>query len=591
MCSWSSSPPRPVSAMRFHILLAALVLMAASGALSLLLGPASYAQLRGLGQVVFVEDGLARLPLALTPDRYAALRGLLYGGFGAGLLATAALLRTRPYRQELSALVREVGAAGAGLGRTVRGLTRTERAVAGGLLALVLVLRGWVLLRYGFRHDEVLSYVAFVRPGPLAGAAFYPLPNNHVFFNLCAGALRPWLEPAAPLLMRLPSFAAAAGGTALSYALLARLAGFRLATLVTGLFNLTPAALLYAASGRGYYLQLVLLQLGFFAVVELGRGPRYRRLGWAVFVTSSVLGLYTVPTYAYPLASLLLGLGLVLGASPGQLGAHWRPLLLSAALIAAAAALLYTPVGAVSGWGRLLANPYVQPVAWAAFAARLPGSVYATTEVLFGPVRPVLLGGAALLALAPVALARTGGRGAARSLGWMAWALLVLPGALILLQRTFPPVRVLMYLAYFACLLAALALRCAAARWWPGAPRQKTALVLLAVLGAGAARLGEVGARIRSSQREEAQLGQAWRWLQGQRPRRVWLGAYPLFFYYYALRDRQPVTLADRPAPGRRYPWLVLPPAAARPPAWAAALPYRCVFRNELVSIFALPTP
>ena len=111
------------------------------------------------------------------------------------------------------------------------------------------------------------------------------------------------------------------------------------------------------------------------------------------------------------------------------------------------------------------------------------------------------------------------------------------------------------------------------------------------MLGAGAWRTNEVLARTRSSRHEETQLAQAWRWLQVRRPRRVLLGAYELFFYHYAVRDHQAVALADRPAPGRRYDYLVLPPNQLVPPAWARPLPYRAVFRNDLVSIFALSPP
>ena len=581
--------------MRFLVLLAALVLAAASGALCLLLGPVAYEQLRTLDQVVYVEDFFGRLPLALTPARFAALRGVLFGTFGASLLATARLLRQPRYRQELRALSQELREAGAALWRTARRLTPAERTGAVGLLGVVLGLRGWVLVRYGFRYDEILSYLAFVRHGPVAISSLYPLPNNHVFFNLCASAFHPWLGPAVAV-MRTPSFLAAAGATVLSYALLTRLAGFWLATLVTGLFNLTPAALFYAASGRGYYLQFGLLQLGFFAVVGLGSGPRYHRLGWAVFVASSILGLYTVPTYVYPLASLLVALGLILGPQPLRLRAQWGPLLMAGATIVAATVLLYAPVGAVSGWSRLLANQYVRPAPWAVFAAQVPGSLYETTDVLFGAVRPVLLAGAALLVLAPVALSKRLCSAQARSLGWATWALLVLPGVLIVVQRTFPPVRAVVYLAYFALLLAALAAqyaaRYAAGRWWPGAQKLKWALATGLLLGAGAWRVGEVRARIVSSRREEVQLTQAWRWLQRQHPRRVWLGSYQVFFYYYAVRDNEPVTLADQPpGPARgRYEYLVLPPHETKPPAWTGPLPYRRVFGNDLVSIFALTT-
>ena len=576
--------------MRFLALLACFILIATGGALSLLLGPVPYEKLRSLEHLLYLEDTFAHLPLALTPARYAGLRGLLFGSLGAGLLGATGLLRQPASRAELRGLQREIGRAWAGIKQTIRQLSRVEKAIAFGLLSLILVVRASLLLGYGFRYDELLSYQFFVREGAVVISSFYPLPNNHIFFNLCCAMGRPVLGQHPLLLMRIPSFLAAALGTGLSYALLTRLTNFRLATLVTGLFNLTPAALYYAASGRGYYLQLVLIQLGFFAVVGLGARPNYRRLCWLVLVVSSILGLYTIPTYVYPLASLLLGAALVLGTRQERRTVLWAKLLMALLLIGMGAALLYAPVGAVSGWSRLLANSYVVPISWAAFRSSALANIYEKTQELFGLVRPALLLGAALVALVPVAQWRARLTPTERSLLWVTWALLVVPVLIIVAQRTYPPTRVVVYLAYFGFLLAALTAWVVARQWHrPFLSKQlQLAVVAATVLCAGALRFSSVLARIRSSQHEETQLIQAWRWLQTRQPHRVLLSSYELFFYHYAVQDHQAVVLAARPAPGQRYDYLVLPPAQQSAPNWTGPLSYRVVFRNDLVSIFAL---
>lgn len=573
--------------MRFLVLLACFVLMVASGALSLLLGPVSYGELQSLGRLLYLETAFAHLPLALTPASYTWLRGLLFGGFGASGAAFFVLVRQASFRAEVRMLGREIDRAWTSLVQAVAQLSAWEKAFGGGLLMLVLGARAGLLLGYGFRYDELLSYQFFVREGAVAISSYYPLPNNHIFFNLCSSAFGPVLSQHPLLLMRLPSYLVAAVGTGLSYALLTRFTNFRVATLVTGLFNLTPAALYYAASGRGYYMQLVFIQLGLFAVVGLGSRPGYQRLGWLMFVVSSVLGLYTIPTYAYPLASLLLGAGLVLWP---QRRANWQPLLLATVLIGTTAALLYAPVGVVSGWGRLLANSYVTPVSWAAFRATALANIYEKTQELFGLVRPVLLVGAALLALVPLAAWRGRLNATERSLAWVTWALLLVPVAVIIVQRTYPPTRVVVYLAYFGFLLVALGLWLGAKRWQVNpSPRIQLFLAAAVVLVAAALRVPEVLGRIRSSQHEEIQLTQAWQWLQARQPRRVMLGSYEIFFYHYAVRDHQRVILANRPTPGLLYDYLILPPKEQAPPGWTRPLPYHAVFRNDLVSIFALP--
>ena len=574
--------------MRFLLLLACLLLVVASGGLSLVLGWASYADLERMGQLLYLENQFARLPLALTATRYAGLHAVLSGGLLAGAGATWCLLRQSVYRQELRQLGGELRQAATHLRAAVGQLSRTEKTIGWGLLGLILGLRLGVLLSYGFRYDELASYLFFVREGPMVISSYYPVPNNHVFFNLCCSLLNPLLPDHPLLVMRLPSFLAAALGTGLSYVLLTYFSNFRVATLATGLFNLSPAGLLYAISGRGYYLQFVLIQLGFFAVVGLGSCRHYQRLGWLMLVMSSILGLYTIPTYAYPLASLLLGAALVLRPQPGQ----WKPLLAAAVLIVATSTLLYLPVGTVSGWERLAGNAYVTPLSWTGFRALALANIYEKIQEQFGVVRPVLLVGGALLALVPMVLVRMPLAPTQRSLGWVTWAMLVAPMAFVVAQRTYPPGRAVVYLAYFGFLLVAIAAWYAGARFWRGRRWSgvvQWGLISTCVLGMAALRFGSgVLARILSSHHEETELTEAWRWLAARQPDRVFLGSYQLFFYYYATRSPQALTLADAPQPGRRYPYLVLPANQQAAPTWTRPHSYRAVYRNDLVSIFAL---
>ena len=576
-------------AMRFLIVLAGVVLVAASGALCLLLGPVPYARLHAIGHSLYLDDAFARLPSALTPARFTALRGLLFGVLGFNSLGVVLLLRQPAYRQELRRLGQEVRSSSRQLVRTMQQLSSTDKTIAASLLALVLAARALVLVRYGFRYDEIQSYLFFVREGAATTACFYPLPNNHIFYNLCCTLLAPVLGQQPMLLMRLPSYLVAAGGTALSYGLLTRCTNFRLATLVTGLFCLSPPALYYASMGRGYYLQFVLMQLGFFAAVHLGAGGRYQRLGWLVFVGSSILGLYTIPTYAFPLASLVVGLALVQWRNGSQ---SLAPLLLATVIIGTTATLLYAPVGAVSGWPRLLANQYVSPLPWATFRHLALANIYEKIQEQFGLVRPVLLLGAALLALTPVLIFRGQLRPLERSLAGITWAMLVVPMLVVVAQRTYPPTRAVVYLTYFSYLLAALGVWFVATRWQgrPWRSRWQWALIGAFVLGAAGLRFDNVLARIHSSQHEEVQLTAAWHWLQARHPQSVLLGSYQLFFYYYAVQDRQRVVLADQPISGRHYEYLILPPDPSLGPAWTPALPAQPAFRNDLVSIYPSPT-
>lgn len=580
--------------MRFLGLVAVLCLLAASTYLVGLFGPASYAELARLGNIVYYEYnpvGAACLRLALTPDRYAAFRACGGTLFGGSLLAALILLRRPAYRQQVRRLGWEFRRAGAALLRTGRRLSGPEQLVAGALILLIGGARLFWLVNDALSPDETMSYDTFVQEGRLAVTSFYPLPNNHVFYNFLAWLLTPLLPGHVRLVMRLPSLLVSTVGTALSYALLTHLRSFRVATLATALFCLTPATLVYAVAGRGYGLQLVCVQLAFFAAIALLTAPSYRRLAWTVFIVSSIVGLYTVPTYASPLAALGTGL---LGASwrlaPQQRWRFWGQLFFAGIIIGVTTVVLYSPVGCVSGWPRLLANRYLAPYPLAAFARTIPAYLYEAASLVLGPARPALIGVAVLLGLTPLVLRRGRHTGRGPWLAWLCWALLIGPLVLMPAQRVFMPARVLVYATYFLYLLATLGADYAATRWrghWVAWGPVGVLLLLLLF------RVVEVGGQLRGLRRDrevEDATARAYRWLRTQPPGAVLIRAiyYELTFHHYSMLDHQPLRMGSERVAGVRYPYLVWLKSSLPRPAWAAALPYQVRYEDAQVVIYQL---
>ena len=195
-----------------------------------------YQKVLALGGFTYNDEGFYRLGLALTPARYQLLRGLLAGGCTLGLLLVVGL---RLSRRPVARLRAELRYGRTRLQHWWHRLPASAKLVGVGLTLLLVVIRSWYLLNYPLGTDEVASYDYFVREGPLAITSFYPIPNNHIFFNLLAWPLaEAGLSPR--LVMRLPTLLLGTVGTVAAYALLARLLGARLATLVTGLVNLGP---------------------------------------------------------------------------------------------------------------------------------------------------------------------------------------------------------------------------------------------------------------------------------------------------------------------------------------------------------------
>jgi hypothetical protein len=569
---------------------AAMLVLACLGLGSIFYG-VPYQQARALGGFTFNDEGFYQLQLALTPAGYGWLRALLAAGAGLGLAAGGWLHYTaRP----LAPIQAEIRRGTARAARWWKRLPLSARLLAGGLLGLLVIVRTWYLVYYPLGTDEVASYDYFVHQGPLAITSYYPIPNNHIFYNLLARPLAAaGLSPR--LTMRLPTLVLGTIGSGLSYGLLARLTGLRRATLLTGLVGLAPTWVYYAAAGRGYFLQICLLQTGFFAVAELLRpASGYRHLSWLALLISSILGFYTIPTYFYPFASLMLGLG-----GYWLLRARWpdlRTLVVAGMVIFVITLLLYTPVIVVTGLPSLIANRYIAAKTAAQFWPPFRAVLYETAAGLFGPSLrisgPAWLGGALL---SGVALRRWVPASPQRVLGMLAWAMLAVPIPLMALQRVYAPLRTVLYLTFFGYLLVVLLGRQWLPKRWQRLPKPwRWPLIAGLVLTIGGYRLAQHQPQVWASRLETQQLEQAYHWLsqQPRQPRQVWLNSplHELFFAHYALRETRPtlqLVSGTNEGPRRPYDFVVTDNYYPRTTARLSAR-YQPVYHDNLVTIYAL---
>lgn len=582
--------------MRFLLRVQLALLLAGAAGLALLFGLTDYASLAA--RVARPNFGLygGLVSLALTPARYQALR---LGLAATALVAALSLGLSRPAGRRAGGSGRWLAAA---LARPWQRLRPAERALALGLVGGVAVVRLYYAGYYPLSLDELASYDFCVLPGAAVTASYYPFPNNHLFPNLLGGGLHALLPGASPRLgLRLLPTLLGLAALPVTYALVLRYLRFGVATLGLGLYWLSPMAVYYAVAGRGYAWTLTATLAGLLATLELLRpgGVRrpVRRLAWAGFGLSGVLGLYAVPTHLYAL--LGLGLGLLVGFSraPARVrGLRLGQLAVATAGLAAGALVLYAPVGAVSGWPALLANRYVARHAGPGFVAGIGPWLVGTATELLGQRGLSTAAYLLVLALAPAALRWGRLPEPARRLGWLLLAQLGLWLPLVLGQRVYPPARTLLpvLLAFF--LLVALLGQAGWARWRPvgeGRPAGRLApvgpLLLLGLLGAyGGYRLHREQAIITALTRQQLRLRDAYAWLRTQPLRRIWVEprAYAIFWGHYAVSAGQPplplVVVYDvaAPRPGPTGEVEVLQPGARR----AGPLP-AARYRNEQVLI------
>jgi len=194
--------------------------------------------------------------------------------------------------------------------------SRRERAGLWVLFGCLLAYRLYMCLVFPLHTDELGSYLYFARQGFLVTLTSYPIPNNHILFNLVAASLAklPFLTP--KLVIRLPSVA---GDVLLEYAvfcLVRRWDGFQRGIMVVAGTAFCYMLSYYATQGRGYQLQEVCALVSGIGAWKcciahgqrrggLVRGEKVRG-GRALFVLASAAGIYINPTFFYHFTALVL---------------------------------------------------------------------------------------------------------------------------------------------------------------------------------------------------------------------------------------------------------------------------------------------
>ena len=574
------------------LLLGTLALCAAYAAL--VLNQATYADVLALSRITFHDGFYNYLPVRVAAAGFAlAQRGALSGALGLALAATAASA-SRAGRRQWGGLAAETRAAGAGGWRVLARLTPAQRRAAWLSLALLTGVRIFFSAVKSYHSEEVATYDFFIRQGLLAVSSYYPIPNNHVLPNTLSWVLFQ-VNPNVWFTLRLPVLLTTTVGTVALFAGLVRFGTFRAALVALTLFAWLQLSMYNAVAGRGYWLLMTLAGVHFFSLVALLARPGAPRVAWAALLISGILGCYTVPSFAYVVASASSYLGLVFWGRRDwvQLG---HAVAVGAATVAGAA-LLYAPLLLLSGWRLLLANGYVAALPWATFAHELPAFAWFTEGTLAGQ-RTVgaLAFVAGLGAFGRLLRARAGAglapslRAAVRRLGLPALWFVLLPYALLMVQRVLPPERVLLYKAlYFFVLIGLVVDAVLQARPGPWPPRL-AGLGMALFVGYQAYTMQFL---VNGNRQYIEAIWRAFDWLATQPPGRVLVGVnesslHFLFLAHYRTPGRR-WQFDTSAQPGVRYRYVVVPPDYQGP--YRPPLPARPAYRDGVDEIYALPAP
>ena len=232
---------------------------------------------------------------------------------------------------------------------------RLDPFAKSGLFFVGVIQFGWFLflvLSIPYHYDEAWSFRHFSGVGFVQTAAYYPYPNNHIFFNLVSRVFC-FLPFPAQVCTRLPSFFASLVSTWYFFKLAHKYFNAAVALLVTILFLGGFLVVLYSVEGRGYGFLVCCTVLLFYAADHFTGSENYRKYR-LLYLLAMTAGLYTVPSFLF---TVLATTGIV--ACYQLLRKQWKSLwifILNNAISGIATIVLYLPIIFFNGLATLT-NP------------------------------------------------------------------------------------------------------------------------------------------------------------------------------------------------------------------------------------------
>lgn len=307
--------------------------------------------------------------------------------------------------------------------------SKTEKQIILLLFFCLLVMRLLFLFNWEYYEDEAFSYQYLVSKGILTTLTYYPGPNNHVLYNLICSFLN-YSSLSEIWVMRLPSVIVSGLIFYICIPLLKTKFDFRTSLIISLLTQFCFNFFLYSFQGRGYALEVLFVVLAFYGLYKNSKGRDENYI--FLFIVSSVLGLYTIPIFVYPLISIVT-FNLLLNRI------DFKTLFYSCVVIGGGAVLCYFPIFIVSGVDSVVANDWVKSLGITHVLREFPHYINGLQDWLWDfPSYGIIFS----LGLFILMLLRFG----LKKWFWFAVLSFLIPFSLIILQGVLPFPRVWTYL-------------------------------------------------------------------------------------------------------------------------------------------------
>ncbi|MEP6811395.1 MAG: glycosyltransferase family 39 protein [Actinomycetota bacterium] len=237
------------------------------------------------------------------------------------------------------------------------------------------------------RYDEAVTYVHYASRPVYIGLTAYTAPNNHILHTLLVH-MSTAVFGNEPWAIRLPALVAGVLLVPATYLVTRIIYGGAPALVAAALVATSSTLVEYSTNARGYTL------LGLITLLLLALATRFRAdsspAAWTAFTVLGALGLWTIPTMAYALGTIVAWLVITIITERRHVALLRTRLLPSLLGMAALTLVLYAPVLATAGPHALTQNPFVAPRTWSYVGHHLPAS-FASTFARWHRDQPLVL--------------------------------------------------------------------------------------------------------------------------------------------------------------------------------------------------------
>lgn len=244
------------------------------------------------------------------------------------------------------------------------------------LVLIATIVSVYYALTLPVSFDEACTYLLFTREGLMETITNYPAPNNHVFYSVLTSIST--TLPFGSILFKIRM-------TSIIINILTLLALYKFAVtffsrnfglLLVGFYAGLFLTIYYSYMARGYGLVNLFFVACLYYTFKIINDDE-RQKNFLLFGLFSVLGLYTIPTFIYPIVSLSV---FIIFVKPNLFWTQFK----AGLGIILTAMLLYSPIIYNCGLKSIIDNPYVKPIEFIATLKSLPAYSLFTIQEITG---------------------------------------------------------------------------------------------------------------------------------------------------------------------------------------------------------------